>query len=60
MTEMVVAKASKVDLEPTIDEIDDMAYFEARIENREFKDRSEWLDFCCMIENYIRRERGLV
>ncbi len=60
MSEVIDRQVSVLDLEPTWEEILDMASFEASIECREFKDHIEWIDFCCMVENYIRRERGLI
>lgn len=60
MTELVVEKVSQVDLEPTWEEIEIHAHDEAFWQSLDFDSHSDWVDFCCMIENNIRRERGLI
>lgn len=49
---------SKIDLEPTDDEID-IAACDSRFHMiREQYD--DWRDILCMVENQLRRERGLI
>jgi hypothetical protein len=60
MTELAVEKVSQVDLEPTWEEIECIAQDEALWQDLDFKNHSDWVDFCCMIENTMRRERSLI
>lgn len=59
MTELV-EKVHKLDLEPTWEEVEYLALDEAMWQDLDFKNHSDWVDFCCMIENTLRRERGLL
>lgn len=55
----VAEKISKINLEPTSDEIDLAAFYNPRFENlREQYD--DWRDLVCLVENRLRRERGLI
>lgn len=54
-------KVSVLDIEPTWEEIE----HEAEILTMDDGDvinwtHSDWVDLCCMIENRLRRERGLL
>jgi hypothetical protein len=50
---------SKVDLEPTDWEIELAAFYHPRFETlREQYD--DWRDLLCLVENQLRRERGLI
>jgi len=50
---------SKLDLEPTEDDLYD-AVFEARFQYLRDSDELAWCDVMCMVENQLRRERGLI
>jgi len=60
MTELVLEKASIVDLEPHHMEVEIMAENHMREFGIEINTHSEWVDLCCIVENHIRRERGLI
>lgn len=50
---------SKLDLEPTEDDICEAVY-EDRFQYLLDSDDFDWRDIMCMVENQLRRERGLI
>lgn len=50
---------SKLDLEPTEDDICNAVY-EDRFQYLRDSDDLYWRDIMCMVENQLRRERGLI
>jgi hypothetical protein len=60
MTELVIEKRSKIDIEPTFEEVYDLANEMAYENEIEFKTHSDWVDFCCLVENHLRRKRGVI
>lgn len=60
MEELVLEKTSQIDLEPTFEEIDEYASRKAAEDQIVLKNYTDWVDLCCMVENYLRRERGLI
>lgn len=56
----VAEKISKIDLEPTMEEINSITGI--MIDSGEFDHLPEltWNDLSCIVENHIRRSRGLI
>jgi hypothetical protein len=50
---------SKLDLEPTFEELE-CAVYAPRFQHLLDDDDFDWRDFMCMVENQLRRERGLI
>jgi hypothetical protein len=49
----------KLDLEPTEDDICDAVY-DDRFQYLRDSDELSWRDIMCLVENQLRRERGLI
>lgn len=50
---------SKLDLEPTFEELECAVYAD-RFQYLRDSDDLDWRDIMCMVENQLRRERGLI
>jgi hypothetical protein len=59
MSKLVIEKTSNIDLEPTWEEIEAAAARKAAA-GAAIKTYSEWVDLCCMVENHLRRDKGLI
>ena len=50
---------SKIDLDPTDWEINKAAFYSPRFEKLR-NQYDDWRDLVCLVENQLRRERGLI
>ncbi len=59
MTALILEPVSKIDLEPTDHEINMAAWYDYRFDQLR-ETIGDWRDFLCLVENQLRRDRGLI
>jgi hypothetical protein len=53
-------RKTDLDLEPTYEEIADRAALKHFLGEAVVETLSDWVDLCCMVENQMRRNRGII